>query len=421
MDPARASQIEERFESPELREYRLRAQQWLRDNMTPLRQLPDGTLEDPDGFEPSPARVARARELQLQVFEGGYAGITYPSEYGGQGLTLDHERVFLEESAGFDMPTRVFAYSLNILGPTLVAFGNHEQKAKHVEKMLRGEEMWVQFLSEPSGGSDLAGLLTRATRDGDTYIMNGQKTWSTGAQHSDFALCSTRTRWDAPKHQGISVFIVDLRWPGIEIRPIRQINEGSEFCEEFFTDVVVPAENLVGEENDGWKVTRGLIGIEHEWVGRSGDAGAPPPAGIDDLVALARARGVDHDTATRREIAEIHVAAVVQELTAVRVSSEMTAGHLDHGFGGVLKLTSTELLQRRSELGLALAGSSGVAWLREDDAAKAWSLAFLTARSFSIAGGTTEVQRNNVAERVLGLPREPSLDRDVPFNEVPRN
>jgi alkylation response protein AidB-like acyl-CoA dehydrogenase len=412
---------DERRETPELREYRLGARAWLREHMTPLRRLDDGSFEDPDGFEPSLERVTEARRLQARVFAGGYAGITYPREYGGQGLTLDHERIFLEESRGYDMPTRIFAYSLNILGPTLVEFGNHEQKAAHVAKMLSGEEMWVQFLSEPSGGSDLAGLLTRAERDGDTYIMNGQKIWSTGAQHSDYALCSTRTRWDVPKHRGISMFIVDLRSPGIDIRPIRQINEGSEFCEEFFTDVVIPAENLVGEENDGWKVTRGLIGIEHEWVGRSGDGGAPSQAGVDDLIALARARGVDGDPTTRRQIAEIHAARTVQELTAVRISTAMSTGRMDHGFGGVLKLTSTELLQHQTEFGLALAGSSGIAWRPDDQTSKSWSLAFLTARSFSIAGGTTEVQGNNVAERVLGLPREPSVDRDLPFNEVPRN
>ena len=283
----------------------------------------------------------------------------------------------------------------------------------------------MQFLSEPSGGSDLAGLLTRCDRQGDFFVMNGQKVWSTGAQYADFALCSTRTSWDVPKHRGISVFIIDLRWPGIEIRPIRQINEGSEFCEEFFTDVVVPAANLVGEENDGWRVTRGLIEIEHEYVGRSGDAGAPTPGGIQELVGLARSRGLAHDQATRRAVADIHVRTLVQELASVRISNAMNKGQLDPGYGGVLKLTSSDLLQRRSEIALAIAGSGGVAWAAgsngEHPAEKVWSLEFLTARSFSIAGGTTEVQGNNVGERALGLPRAPSIDRDIPFNEVPRN
>src|SRR5581483_8157798 len=197
---------------------------------------------------------------------------TFPVEYGGQGLTLEHERVFNEEAAGYAMPPTNFGVSINILGATLVEFGTHEQKAAHVPKILSGEELWLQFLSEPSGGSDLAGLLTSAVRDGESFVVNGQKTWSTSAHLSDFALCPVRTRWDVPKHKGISVLIIDLKSPGLEIRRIKQIDGGAEFCEEFFTDVSVPVANLVGEENEGWRVARGLLEIEHAWVGRGGAA-----------------------------------------------------------------------------------------------------------------------------------------------------
>jgi alkylation response protein AidB-like acyl-CoA dehydrogenase len=403
-----------------LDDYRLAARDWLAGTMTPLPRRDDGSYVDLDGLEPSPERVARARYLQRMVFDGGYAGITYPREYGGQGLTLEHERVFLEEAEPYEMPTRIFAYSLNILGPTLVAFGTHEQKARHVPRMLAGEEMWVQLLSEPSGGSDLAGMLTRATLDGDHYVLNGQKIWSTGAQYAEYALCAARTRWDVPKHKGISVFIVDLKAPGVEIRPIRQINGGSEFCEEFLTDVVVPVSALVGEANDGWRVTRGLIAIEHDYVGRSGDGGQQQAGGVEDLIALARSRGLASDQATRRLIADIHARRLVQAAVTARISDAMETGELDPAYGGVLKLTSTDLLQRRSEVGLAIAGANGVAWPAGDQD-DTWSLAFLTARSFSIAGGTTEVQRNNVGERALGLPREPSVDHDVPFDQVRRS
>lgn len=408
-------------EGDELREYRLAARSWLATTMVPRTRRQDGSLEDPDGFEPSAERFARARHLQRIVFEGGYAGITYPREYGGQGLSIDHERVFLEEAEPYETPTRIFAYSLNILGPTLIAFGSHEQKAAHIRRMLAGEELWVQLLSEPSGGSDLAGMLTRAVRRDDSYVLTGQKIWSTGAQHADFALCAARTRWDVPKHKGISMFIVDLKAPGVEIRPIRQINEGAEFCEEFLTDVVVPASNLVGAENDGWRVTRGLIEIEHEYVGRSGDGGAPTQDGIEDLIGLARARTHRNDQATRRLIADIHMRRVVQSLTSARIATAMQSGERDQSFGGVLKLLSTDLLQRRTEVALSIAGSDGVAWQPDSSSNKMWSLAFLTSRSFSIAGGTTEVQKNNVGERALGLPREPSVDHNIAFNEVRRN
>jgi alkylation response protein AidB-like acyl-CoA dehydrogenase len=412
-------------QSPALQEYRLAAREWLRANMEPLSRRADGSFDDLDGIEPSAERVRYARTLQKKVFEGGYAGIAFPASCGGQGLTLEHEQIFTEEAVGYDMPTRIFAYSINILGAALAEYGNSDQKATHIPRILSGEEMWVQFLSEPSGGSDLAGLLTRCDRQGDQFVMNGQKVWSTGAQYADFALCTTRTCWDVPKHHGLSVFIIDLRWPGIEIRPIRQINEGSEFCEEFFTDVMVPAANLVGEENDGWRVTRGLIAIEHEYVGRSGDAGAPTPGGIQELVSLARSRGLSSDQSTRRAVADIHVRTLVQGFASVRISNAINQGQLDQGYGGVLKLTSTDLLQRRSEVALAIAGSTGVAWAPaadgEEPEGKTWSLEFLTARSFSIAGGTTEVQGNNVGERVLGLPRAPSIYGNTPFNEVPRN
>jgi alkylation response protein AidB-like acyl-CoA dehydrogenase len=217
------------------------------------------------------------------------------------------------------------------------------------------------------------------------------------------------------------MLIVDLGSPGIEIRPIRQINEGAEFCEVFLTDVRVPATNLIREADNGWTVTRGLLAIEHEYVGRSNDGGQPEQGGIEDLVALAKRLGRDRDPSVRRRIAEMHVLLTMQSLSASRLSNAMAAGELDHAYGGVLKLNSAEILQRRSELGLAIAGASGAAWRRGDEDAKSWSLSFLGARASSIAGGTNEIQRNNIGERALGLPREPSADRDVPFDQIPRN
>jgi alkylation response protein AidB-like acyl-CoA dehydrogenase len=409
-----------RIESEELHEYRLLARKWLRDNVRPLPRNPDGTTQAVDRGGLTPEKVASARLQQRILHEAGYAGFTYPKQYGGLELTYDHQRVFLEEATVYDMPTLTFSVSLNILGPTLLAFGTEEQKATHIPRMLAGEEIWMQLLSEPSGGSDLAGLLTRATRFDDSYVLNGQKTWSTGAMHADFALCPARTRWDVPKHHGISMFIVDLNAPGVEKRRIRQINDEADFCEEFFTEVVVPESNLVGNENDGWRIARGLLEIEHSWVGRSG-GGRMEPAIVDDLVAMAHRRGLAGDAGIRRAIASLYAAQRVHALTAIRVSNALESGKLIQGYGGILKLGAANNVQRRAELGLALAGSSGVAWPADEKDAGAWSATFLTSRSSPIAGGTNEVQRNNVAERGLGLPRELSSDRDLPFNEVPKN
>jgi alkylation response protein AidB-like acyl-CoA dehydrogenase len=406
------------LDAPDVNEFRLKCRAWLAENMRPLERDRDGGYVRTDDSEPGPARVAHARELQAKLYDGGLAGVTFATEYGGGGLTLDHERALFEEAQGYEMPTQMFAVSLNILGKTLESFGTDDQKAKHLPRMLRGEEIWLQLLSEPSGGSDLAGMLTRATRDGDSYVLNGQKTWSTGAAHSDFAMCPARTNWDVPKHKGISVFIVDLNTPGIEIRPIKQINGGAEFCEEFITDAIVPAENMIGEENQGWAVARGLLDIEHEWVGRSGGGGSRA-SDVGGLVGLAKRRGLDGDVGVRRQIAQIHTLERVQALVAKRVSNGMADGHLEHGYGGMLKLGGDLTAQRRAELGLSLAGSRGIAW--RDDAEATPALTYLHSRSTSIAGGTTEIQRNNLSERGLGLPREPSIDRDTPFKDVPRN
>jgi alkylation response protein AidB-like acyl-CoA dehydrogenase len=285
--------------------------------------------------------------------------------------------------------------------------------------MLRGEEIWLQLLSEPTGGSDLAGLVMRATKDGDSYVLNGQKTWSTGAHVADFAMCPARTRWDVPKHQGISLFIVDLRLPGIEIRPIKQINAEQDFCEEFLTDVVVPADCLIGKEDDGWSVVRGLLEIEHEWVGRTGGV-YTTPADVDDFVGLLKRRGLASDLGARRQVAGIFTLQAVQRALAIRVSEGIAARALPAAYGGLLKLGNDNLRQRRSEAALSLAGSTGIAW-RPGAAGEEITGVYLRARSAPIAGGTAEIQRNNVSERGLDLPREPAIDRDRPFNEVPRN
>ena len=364
-------------------------------------------------------RLPGDKALQQKLFDAGYAGITFPVDYGGQGLSQDHERIFNEEAVGYDMPSTSFGVSINILGATLIEFANHEQKLAHIPNILAGRELWLQFLSEPSGGSDLGGLLTWATRDGDSYIVDGQKTWSSGAHFSDFALCPVRTRWDVPKYRGITVLIIDLKSPGIDVRPVKQIDGGAEFCEEFFTEVVVPTSNLVGEENEGWRVARGLIEIEHAWVGRGGGRTTTAQS-VAPLVSLVRSRGTDQDAGVRRQLVAMHVATEVQKVVSARVSGGVANGDLHPAYGSLLKLGNDILTQRRAELGLQLAGGQGVTW-PVGNVEERWCHEYLKSRSASIAGGTDEIQRNNVSERVLGLPREPASDTDVPFNQVPHN
>jgi alkylation response protein AidB-like acyl-CoA dehydrogenase len=406
---------EARIESTELYEYRLAVRDWLADNVPPKV----GMNDDVDAEDPSPNRIATLKGTQMKLYEAGYAGFAIPKEYGGQGLTLDHERVFVEEAVDYDVPTRFFGVSINILGAALAAFGTHQQKQHHLPRILSGQERWLQFLSEPSGGSDLAGLLTSATRDGDNYVVNGQKVWSTAAHLSDYAMCPVRTSWDVPKHKGISVLIIDLRSPGIEIRRIRQIDGGAEFCEEFLTDLEVPVSNLVGTENDGWRVARGILEIEHAWVGR-GWARSDSFEGVSNLVALSKRKGRDDDPGIRRQLAGLHVTIEAQRLVSARVSQGIERGKLSPAYGSLLKLGNVRVMQRRAETGLALAGGDGVTWDPRGGAGE-WGQAFLFSRGSSIGGGTDEIQRNNVSEKVLGLPREPSSDRDIPFNQIPHN
>jgi alkylation response protein AidB-like acyl-CoA dehydrogenase len=406
-------------DSRELADFRSRAQTWLAANLTPLARLQDGSYRNIDAEQRTATTTARARAIQRTLFEGGYAGIAYPAEYGGQGLTLEHDRVFREESIGYEMPGRVFYPTLNILGPTLLAFGTESQKQLHIPRMLSGEEIWLQLLSEPKGGSDLAGLVTRADLDGDSYIVNGAKTWSTGAQFADFAVCATRTNWDVPKHHGITALIIPLHAPGIDIRPIRQINGEEEFCEEFLTDVRVPRDNILGEPNGGWLVLRGLLKIEHNAVGRTGGANSYNKD-VDDLVAMAQRRGLLADAGIRRDIARLYVHMLAQDLLTVRLSRAMELGLADHALGGVLKLGSNMTLQERTEIAMAIAGPAATAWdpASDDDT---WSYNYLTARGFAIAGGTLEIQRNNLGERALHLEKEPSVEKGIAFRNVKRN
>lgn len=396
----------------DLESFRRRLREWLRENIAPASDA------DADS-ELTEERVAAMRDVQRRLYAAGYAGFTFPKAVGGQGLTLDHDSVFLQEAARYQVPSQLFGVSINILGATLAEFGTDEQKAAHVPRILSGEEIWLQLLSEPGGGSDLAGLLTSARRDGDTYVVNGQKTWSSLGHLADYGLCPVRTRWDVPKHAGISVLIVPLNAPGVEVRRITKITGDTEFAEVFLTDVSVPVENRVGEENEGWRVLKGLLEIEHAWVGRVGGRGDLADV-FDRLRSFADARGLTKDPVTRHRLTELFVAVSAQKALARRVSQGTATGTLPAGYGSLLKLGDSPLRQRLAETGLAMGGTEAVAWLPGSPTA-GLTRAYLESRSATIAGGTTEIQRNNVAERVLGLPKEPTLFANAPFTDIPHN
>ena len=402
--------------------FRRRARQWLADTMP---RLPEGVenfqlvQEDEMG--------ERARRLQRTLFDGGFAGICYPVEYGGQGLTRPHQQAFTQESYGYQMPTLFNVPTLSILAPTLLDFGTEEQKLRHLPAILRGEELWVQFLSEPSGGSDLAGLVTQATRDGDVFIMNGSKIWSSGAFRSDYAMCLVRTDPHVPKHQGLTMLIVQIHQPGIEVQRIKMVNGTAEFCQEFFDDVAIPVDDVVGGINDGWTVASRLLIHEREAVGGGSSYVSGVAVGTageggqrTDLADLARATGQAHDPVVRQLVAEARVNDRVQQQLIERVTTGIRTGAFPAPAGAVPRLYAATNNERHYDIGLEIAGADAGAWA-DDDPGGVWGEFYLSRQANSLGGGSNEMQRNIISERVLGMPREFAADRDKPFDEVRHN
>lgn len=400
-------------------DFRRRARAWLKETMPPEC---DGMGRRGEGD-----RWDVERQLQRTLWEGGFAGICFPSEYGGLGLSVEHQRAFTDESLPYDMPYALNVPTFGILAATLIDFGTHEQKARHLPAILRGEEVWVQLLSEPSGGSDLAGCLTRADRDGDVFILNGSKIWSSGAVDADYAMCLARTNWDVPKHRGLTMVILKIHQPGVQVEQIRQVDGSMEFCQEFFDDVPVPVSDVVGEIDDGWTVASRLLVHERLAVGggsqyTSGRSGGHDARSEDDgLAQIVRAQGRDRDPHARQLVAEAHVRQLVHGQLNRRLTQAMTTAAMPPPAGSLMKLFGATNVMRRAEIGLELAGDDAVVWPEGEETPGA-RLGGLTLwrQGMSLGGGSNEIQRNIISERLLGMPREHAADREVPYREVRR-
>ena len=401
----------------DIESFRLRARTWLAENMP--REV-DG------GFGIADAkRWPRARELQRILFDGGYAGLCFPKEYAGQGLSLAHQRAFDEEVAGYEMPLTLNVPTFGIIAATLLDFGTEAQKKRYLPPILSGDEIWVQLLSEPTGGSDLASVMTRATLDGDAFVLSGSKVWSSGAYAADYGICVVRTNWDALKHDGISVLIVKMDQPGVTVERIRGVAGDDEFCQEFFDDVRIPVENLLGPVDGGWTVVRGLLGHERNSMG-----GASPyvsgeervgPSRDDDILNLALRQGLAGDDRVRQLVAEAHVLNLVQDQTSLRVTGAMSRGELVPTAGAILRLMGARHSVRRFDIAMEILASETGVWRVDDPDGGVVGRRYLARQGSELGGGSTEIQRNIISERILGMPREPAADRGVPFNQVRRN
>jgi alkylation response protein AidB-like acyl-CoA dehydrogenase len=404
--------------------FRLEARAWLKDNLE--RRDPNTTNLRLRGVDHKTVEnILPDRKLQRKLFEGGYAGITFPEEYGGGGLTPDHEHAFNQEADGYVMPDFgvLGGTTFGVCARTMIAHASPAFLKRHIRKILSGEALWVQFFSEPEAGSDLAGIRTRATRDGDRWIINGSKIWSSGAYYADYGMCLARTNWDVPKHRGVTWFAVPANAPGLTILPIKEINGDAEFCEEFFDDVELTEEDLIGEVNQGWTVTQTMLVFERSGGNAAQAAAASSRRALaPDLVALARKVGRDKDPVVRQLIARAHINDFAQQQLAVRIATQMrSSSGMDHGVAAYGKLAQGTFQPIRARIGMEIGRGQALVWEHGDVGGMAPSINYLNGRVLSIAGGTNEMQRNGIGERVLGLPREPSFDTTKPFSEVIRN
>lgn len=354
--------------------------------------------------------LPRHREWQRTLYAHGWGALTWSKEYGGRGLGPIEQIIWNHELGRVGLGPSLFVAGLGMAGPTIIAHGTDAQKERYLEPMLKVDEIWCQLFSEPGAGSDLAGLACRAVLDGDEWIVNGQKTWCSGAQYADWGMMLTRTDPSAPKHKGISYFLLDMKTPGIEVRPLQQMTGDAHFNEVFLNDVRVPDANRLGPVNGGWLCT--LTTLTNERMAMAGTEGMFT---WSELVEHARANGVRMDGATRDEMARLFTWVKALELLNARCVTKLSRGEIPTAESSVMKLALARIVSKGTELGVRLLGPEGL--LRTGT----WQHQWLFAPAFHIAGGTDEIQKNVVAERVLGLPVEDRSDRETPFEDLSRS
>ena len=390
-------------------EFRIRARAWLEAN-APRR----ASAGDADG-EPGAAGIAEQKAFQAKLYDAGFAGITWPREYGGQGLTNAEQIAFSQEARDFALPTSAFIIGLGMPGPTILELGTEEQKKRYLPKLLRGEEIWCQLFSEPAAGSDVASLITTAARDGDEWVLNGQKVWTSGAQYSDFGAVIARTDPTVPKHAGITMFIVDMHSPGVTVRPLKVATGAAPFNEVFFDQVRLPADSVIGEVNKGWAAAVVMLRNERVAIGTL-SAPRMSPLAYDSLSRVAARLGRGTDPGLSRRLAELYARERAVRLFAQLLREEAMAGSDPGPRGSVAKLAGAELGMFAAEVAGQVLGPAAVGF--ESDDVRAVVTAIIAVPGGSIAGGTNEIQRNIIGERVLGLPKDPGVDRTTPFNQL---
>jgi len=404
-------------DTPEEAEFRAGARVFLDKNAK--RRDPGGGMVYRAGNE-DPEFRRKAKDWQAKKADAGYAGITWAKDWGGRGGTAIQQVIYDQEEAKYAVPRGLFDIGLGMCIPTLCTWGTQEHRDRFARKALRGEEVWCQLFSEPAAGSDLAGLRTRAERDGDHWVVNGQKIWTSGAQYCDWGVLVTRSDFSAQKHKGLTYFFIDMKSPGIEIRPIRQISGASHFNEVFFTNVRIPDSQRLGAVGEGWRVSLTTLMNERYTIG--GRAGAY--VDVEDVFELARKIELDDGPALKNEavrdkLADWYVASQGLKYSHFRTMTALSRGETPGPESSIGKLVNGSKLQNIAAFAMDLMEQGGI--LTDPDLAPlaaVFQQTLLTSPSSRIAGGSDEIMRNIIAERVLGLPPDVRVDKELPFNQL---
>jgi alkylation response protein AidB-like acyl-CoA dehydrogenase len=388
--------------SPEQEAYRMQVRKWLEANQPPPLTEQEKERADDDSL------WQRLKAWHKKLYDAGWAGLTWPKEYGGRGATFIEQVIFQQELGRLNLPMGCNVLGVIMTGPALMQWGTEEQKKRYLQPILAGDEIWCEGMSEPGAGSDLAALQTRAELRGDEFVVNGQKVWTTIAHRSEFCQLFVRTDPVAPKHKGLSALLVDMKSPGVNVRPLKQITGDAEFNEIFFEDVRVPKQNLLGPLNSGWQVLVSTLMHERFGIGETLGGTEQTLAQLVEIARRARINGrpAIEDNDIRQALAQFAIEVASKKYNGLRTLSKRLKGLLPGPEASISKLNSTELSQRMIKFSTRLMGPYALLERRSPFAPDGdWMKRILGSESMTIAGGTSPVQKNMIGERVLGLPK----------------
>ncbi len=391
--------------------FRTQVREWLAENAP---KFGPQALQADYGGDP----IKYAKAWQACKADAGYACLLWPIEYGGRGATPMETVIYGQEQAKYPLPGEVFSIGIGMAGPVMMKYATEEQKVRYLPKLRSGEEIWCQLFSEPAAGSDVAGLRTRSMKDGDDWIINGQKVWTSGAHYADYGILVTRHDPTVPKHMGLTYFFLDMKSPGVEINRIKQVSGDANFCEVFFSDVRIPDSQRLGEVGDGWSVALTTLMNERLAVGGS----SPPDFEelFDSVLAMELETGpAIEDRSIRERLAEWYVEAQGIRLTTFRTMTALSRGQTPGPEASIGKLVTAKKRQEIASFAMDLQDMAGVARVNDGNSNSMYQDAYLSSPAGRIAGGTDEILKNIIAERVLSLPPDIRVDKEVPFSQLP--